>query len=72
MKNAGEVTEQEEREQDFVPLSGALTSPCEKRFGLAFHVGGKPLLHIFGCRLGFALDHPVIISSITYSGMSWK
>ena len=39
------------------PLSGALTGLCEKRFGLGFEVGGKPLPHFFGCRLGLALDH---------------
>ena len=41
------------------PLSGALTVLCKEHFGLAFQVGGKPLLHFFGCRLGFALDHSV-------------
>jgi hypothetical protein len=46
------------------PLSGALRVLCKEHFGLAFQVGGKPLLHFFGRRFGFAIDHSGMISSI--------
>jgi len=41
-------SEQKEREREVLPLSGALTALCEKRFGFALKLGR---------RLHLALDH---------------
>src|SRR5262249_3693228 len=55
-----QTSEQKRKESGrLFPLSFLLLAMlCQERFGLAFSLQGVPLLHLFCCRLGLAIDHP--------------